>query len=78
MPTGTVGTGDRSGFQTTGRMVRVMMFQSGVMWIGITGCVENLLRPSVRADAEIRVALERKAERSPIGFWIFFARSVAL
>ena len=37
VPTGTLGSGERSGFQTTGRMVRVMTFQSSLTWIGITG-----------------------------------------
>src|SRR5271166_1986899 len=34
---GTLCAGDRSGFQTTGRIARAMRFQSGVMWNGTTG-----------------------------------------
>jgi hypothetical protein len=37
VPTGTLASGERSGFQTTGRMVRVITFQSSLTWIGITG-----------------------------------------
>ena len=33
VPTGTLGSGERSGFQITGRMVRVMTFQSALTWI---------------------------------------------
>ena len=36
-PKGTVFAGCSDGCQISGRIVRVMMFQSSVMWIGMTG-----------------------------------------
>ena len=38
VPNGTVCAGWNGGCQTSGKIVRVMTFQSSLMWIGITGC----------------------------------------
>src|SRR3954451_5636771 len=51
VPNGTVCIGCSDGCQISGRMVRVMTFQSSLMWIGITGwmlrmsCVPLLALP---------------------------------
>src|SRR3954468_9334586 len=58
VPNGTVWIGCSDGCQISGRMVRVMMFQSAFTWIGITG---DFLCALVRAVAEVGVALEREA-----------------
>ncbi|WP_294541018.1 hypothetical protein [uncultured Rhodoblastus sp.] len=77
--TGTVGTGEASGFQRTGRIVRVMTFQSSLTWKGTTGCAcRTFCIPPRGPQAKYTLFCSGRLMRSPTGFWICLASSPLL